>query len=292
MKFIHLMLKKNVRECMQTERAPAMTQDVTLTLGRRIGEGRTAEIYAWGETEVLKLYRPGWPTSSVEQEAHISRLVAESRLPVPAVGGMVEVDGRLGIVFERIAGHSLVQHFVSRPWTLLNTLHAFTDLHLAMHAQVIPDLPSQRQRLIQQIQDAALVPATARQAALSSLEHLADGQALCHGDYHPENVLMARHGPVILDWEGATSGHPLADVARTALIVQMAALLPSQRAQWLLTSVRNRVGAAYIRRYLRQSTACQEDLAAWQLPILVARLGEGIAEEQEPLLRQLQTIQY
>jgi uncharacterized protein (TIGR02172 family) len=269
-----------------------MTQDMTLTLDRRIGEGRTAEIYAWGDAEVLKLYRPGWPTSSVEQEAHISCQVAQTRLPVPAVGGMVEVDGRLGIVFERVAGKSLVQHFVTRPWTLLNALHAFTDLHLAMHAQVLPDLPSQRQRLIQQIQDAAIVPAAARQAALSRLEQLPDGQALCHGDYHPENVLMTRHGPIILDWAGATSGHPLADVARTALIVQMAALLPSERAHWLLASVRNRVGTAYIRRYLRQSPARQEELAAWHLPILVARLGDGIAEEQEPLLRLLQTIRY
>src|SRR5215472_4375279 len=95
---------KNLGGHQQTEGAPAMTQDVTLTLGRRIGEGRTAEIYAWGETEVLKLYRPGWPTSSVEQEAHISHLVAETRLPVPAFGG---IDERPGIVFERIVGKSL-----------------------------------------------------------------------------------------------------------------------------------------------------------------------------------------
>src|ERR1051326_6978314 len=118
MKGIHPMPFKNVGAHIQRERAPAMTQDVTLTLGRRLGEGRTAEIYAWGETEVLKLYRPGWPTSSVEQEAHISHLVAETLLPVPAVGGMVEIDGRLGIVFERIAGKSLVEHFVTRPWNL------------------------------------------------------------------------------------------------------------------------------------------------------------------------------
>src|SRR5215471_5491052 len=102
MSFIQLMPFKNAGAHIQPERAPAMTQDVTLTLGRRIGEGRTAEIYAWGETEVLKLYRPGWPPSSVEQEAHISHLVAEISLPVPAVGAVIEVDGRLGIVFERI----------------------------------------------------------------------------------------------------------------------------------------------------------------------------------------------
>lgn len=203
---------------------------------------------------------------------------------------MIKVDGRPGILFERIAGPSLVQHFVSRPWTLLSALHAFTDLHLAMHAQALPDLPSQRQQLIQQIQDAAAVPDSARQAALNRLEQLPDGTALCHGDYHPENVLMTRRGPIIIDWAGATSGHPLADVTRTALIVQMAALLPSQQAHWLLAAVRRGGGNAYIRRYLRQSPARKEELAARHLPILVARLGEGIAEERDALLRLLDTI--
>lgn len=74
------------------------------------------------------------------------------------------------------------------------------------------------------------------------------------------------------------------------MIVQVAALLPSQQAHWLLASVRKEVGNAYLRRYLRQSHARKEDLAAWHLPILIARLGEGIAEEQEPLLRLLKTI--
>jgi hypothetical protein len=29
-------------------------------LGTLLGQGRTAYIYAWGESQVLKLYQPGW----------------------------------------------------------------------------------------------------------------------------------------------------------------------------------------------------------------------------------------
>jgi hypothetical protein len=54
--------------------------------------------------------------------------------------------------------------------------------------------------------------------------------------------------------------------------------------------VRNGVGSTYIRRYLKQSQAREEELAAWHLPILVARLGEGIVEEQESLLSLLETM--
>ncbi|HEX6817274.1 MAG TPA: hypothetical protein VF120_02795, partial [Ktedonobacterales bacterium] len=86
------------------------------------------------------------------------------------------------------------------------------------------------------------------------------------------------------DWGGATRGHPLADVARTALLLRMGELPPSQLNRWLFASVRTLVHGAYVRRYLRLTRTRAEDLAAWRLPIVVARLAEGIAEEQAKLL--------
>ncbi len=255
--------------------------------GKLLGQGRTAEIYAWGDAQALKLYHAGWPASWVEQEARISQQVAQTSLPVPAVGGVIAIDGRQGILFERITGPTLVQHFVARPWTIARSVRAFTDLHLAMHAQSIPDLPSQRQQVLRLIHEAA-VPAAVRQAALQRLDQLPEGSALCHGDYHPENVLMTRSGPIIIDWAGATSGHPLADVVRTALLLQVGELPRAPMSQWLLASARAVVHTAYLRRYLRQRPARAEDLAAWRLPIVVARLGEGIAEERGHLLRLLE----
>jgi uncharacterized protein (TIGR02172 family) len=248
-----------------------------------IGQGRTAEIYAWGDDQVLKLYRTGWPASWVEHEARISRMVSASGLPVPAVGGLIEVDGRYGLLFERIVGPSLVGQFATRPWTLARALRAFTGLHLAMHARVIPDLPSQREQLARMIAEASPVPDAVRAAALERLERLPAGNKLCHGDYHPDNVLMTRAGPIIIDWGTASSGHPLADVARTALLLQVGELPSSHLNRWLLASARAFVRRAYLRRYLRLGHSSERDLAAWRLPIAVARLGEGIAGERAKL---------
>ncbi|HKB49344.1 MAG TPA: phosphotransferase, partial [Ktedonobacterales bacterium] len=114
---------------------------------------------------------------------------------------------------------------------------------------------------------------------------LPGGDALCHGDYHPDNVLMTRHGLIIIDWGGASSGHPLADVARTALLLQVGELPTSHLNRWLLASARAFVRRAYARRYLRHRPASAKELAAWRLPIAVARLGEEIAEEKSKLLR-------
>lgn len=45
-------------------------------------------------------------------------------------------------------------------------------------------------------------------------------------DFHPDNVLLAARGPVIIDWPDATRGQPLADVARTSLLLRLGGLPP------------------------------------------------------------------
>ena len=46
------------------------------TIGAQIGEGRTAEIYTWGDHQVVKLFRAEM-SSNVEHEARIAQIVTE-----------------------------------------------------------------------------------------------------------------------------------------------------------------------------------------------------------------------
>jgi uncharacterized protein (TIGR02172 family) len=262
-----------------------MAQQASKTPGKLIGQGRTAEIYAWDDSQALKLYYAGWSASWVEQEAQVSRAVDATGLPVPATGSVLEVDGRFGILFERVSGPSMLQQFSARPWTVAHSLRVFADLHLAMHTRHVSGLPSQRAQLARSISEASAASATTRAQALEQLERLPDDHVLCHGDYHPDNVLMTQTGPVIIDWGSASSGHPLADVARTELLLQMGEPPPSQKNKWLLTSARALVRRAYIRRYLRRSPEHAAELAVWRFPIAVARLSEEIVEERGKLLR-------
>jgi hypothetical protein len=62
-------------------------------------------------------------------------------------------------------------------------------------------------------------------------------------------------------------------------------------AKWLLTAAQVMVHRAYLRRYLRRSRTRREDVEAWRAPIIVARLGEGIAEERQRMLQLLRQAQ-
>src|SRR6478752_2749091 len=97
-----------------------------------IGRGFTADVYAWGDGRVLKLFHPGAPDRP-EREYRVTRAVHAAGLPAPAVYELVEVDGRAGIVFERVDGPSLFEYVQARPWKLWWAIRRLAELHAQIH---------------------------------------------------------------------------------------------------------------------------------------------------------------
>jgi aminoglycoside phosphotransferase (APT) family kinase protein len=253
-----------------------------------IGIGRTAEIFDWQAGRVLKLYRDWCRPEWVEQEARLTRAVHAVGLPVPAVLAVIEKDGRRGIVFEQISGPSMLADFSAKPWHLIRAARLLAELHAAMHAHEIPNLPSVRESLTYRIENTTLAQAT-KSAALTALAQLPDGQAICHGDFHPDNVLLSPRGPVIIDWMTVNGGHPLADVARTSLILRIGNPPPGLGRR-LFELVRNLFHTQYLKRYMRLRQVTRDEIEAWHLPVAVARTLEDIPNERQALAALIETL--
>lgn len=256
----------------------------TTPLGEPIALGRTAEVYAWGEGQILKLFRDWFPADGVEYEARIARAVHEAGLPVPAIGKVVEIGDRLGLVYERVEGPSLLETSATKPWTLLRSARLLAQLHASLHASTVPELPSQRERLENNIRAAGALPPDVKEATLKALHKMPDDDRLCHGDFHPDNVLMTARGPIVIDWIDAVRGNPLADVARTCLLFSLGALPPGTPARWLLEAGRRPFHMTYLKRYFQLLPGDRQQLSAWQPVVAAARLAENISEEQDRLL--------
>lgn len=247
-------------------------------LGEPIAVGRTAEIYAWEDGQVLKLFLDWVPENSAQYEARIARAVHAAGLPVPAVGELIEVEGRRGLVYERVEGVSMAAALRDRPWTVGRSGRTLAEIASQTHAQGgIEGLPRSRDRLQRKIQGARGLSAALKQAALTALERMPEGDRLCHGDLHPENVLLTADGPVVIDWVDATVGRPLADVARSVVVLQgvfatrEAATLPVRViVRWFVR--------VYLRRYLSLNPGGWTEYRAWLPIVAAARMSEGIGE--------------
>ncbi len=178
-----------------------------------IGEGNTAEVFAWKEAQVLKLFREGFPRSGVEQEYKISKEIEKHGVSMPRVFGLLDYDGRPGIVYERIAGTSLMKLIEQHPLRAMKYARHMARLQYEYHQCIAKDLPSAKEELAQKIKRTAGISEGRKEIILKQLEKLPEGTSLYHGDYHPGNIIVDSGRYVILDWMLGAGACPCADVA-------------------------------------------------------------------------------
>ena len=229
---------------------------------------------------MIKLFHAGRSEQAVERERSIAKVLNTLRVPVPRYEGERRVEDRHGLIFERIEGDSMLRTCVRQPWQVPRRARQLAELHFALHAQSAPELPRQRAYLQRMIERATDLPEVTRRLALEQLQRLPDGDRLCHGDFHPDNVVLSRRGFVVLDWVTATQGVPAADVARSLLLLELA-VLPGDTPRGVVVvmqAVRRLFTRGYWRRYAALSGLQRADILAWQLPLLAGRLSEAPPE--------------
>lgn len=260
-----------------------------MALGSRLAEGRTAEIYEWDAGRVIKLFREGRDRQEAEHEAHLTRAVREAGFGAPRIDEIIEVDGRAGIIMERIDGGSMWAVIREDNSDLLNQAQRLGELHAAMHQTEGRGLPSQRQRLIHKIRKAKQITQGTREFIVGLMRRLEDGASVCHGDFHPDNVIYTPNGLRVIDWVDAVSGSPIADVARTLIVLEGATyheqnLMPQDKFRTTLMAF----AEAYLARYIELSPIDPQVLNDWLVPVAAARLTEGIDEEEGYLLARIE----
>jgi Ser/Thr protein kinase RdoA (MazF antagonist) len=256
----------------------------------KIAEGREAEMFAWEDGKVLRLLRPGFDPASLENEARALEVAYGCGIPVPEPGERLTVDGRAGIVLERIAGVDLLTELGRVPWTVTRAARMCGNVHARMHQCRVEgdDLPTLRSRLERQLLS-PLVPPELAELARKRLEGLPDGDVLCHYDFHPANVMRSPEGPVVIDWPNATRGAPEADVARTRLLLGAGEPPNYTTIMRVLTKAgRGLFIWQYLGSYMRVRPLDKREVQRWGLPITVARLAEDIKEERQRLLRRIE----
>ena len=262
-----------------------------MVLGERIGLGRTAEVFAWGDDRVLKLFFDWMPADVIEREATIGGAVAVAGLPAPRVFGLETVENRQGIVYERVCGELMQTRIMRRPWRVMHLAREMAAIHAQVHAAALDDaLPAQREHLQWAINATDALDDAARAAVLSTLDRLPDGEVVCHGDLHPENVMLTARGPVVIDWLNASRGHALADVARTVVMIAWGGGSPNDRgsiAERVLRHFRVLLLDAYVRHYCQLAAVTRAEIEAWLVPVMAARLRENIPGERAVLLREI-----
>lgn len=163
-------------------------------------------------------------------------------------------------VMQRAPGTTMLRAVTSRPWRALRLIDQLAELALQLHSLPVAGWPgatdpmalveqrlSLPRRVLERMDPPGLRDAVERATELGR-SAVAGSSVVCHGDFHPLNVIVdGRHASVI-DWTDAGLGPREADVSRTLLLFNLASIAARSR---LERGVLRVVGPRFERRYRR-----------------------------------------
>jgi len=255
-----------------------------MELGAKLGQGREAEVYRYGEGQVVKLFFAHTPLNVIEHEFKMASTIQDSELPMAKAYATVQVNGRGGIVYELLEGptllHVLLEDHSKAAW--IGEISA--RLHARVHRCRKEHLPSQKEAYEKKIR-AVKLDSGLKDKALRLLEQLPDSQEVCHGDFHPDNVLLTAQGAYVIDWINAKSGHRAADFVLSALMLKIAELPDHIPNAGQFHLARASLYKSYTQSYLKELPISKEEVIPWIPLAAIFRLEQGIGSEHYRLLK-------
>lgn len=254
---------------------------------KHIGQGRTADIFEYDEGKILKLYNKDLPEEFIKQEFLISSYAYSLGIHTPQPFELTNLNDRHGVVFQRISAFTLLHRMTKKPWSINKQSRTLARLHSELHTHVASGvLRNQKMVLSGNIRATPLLTEEEKERIISYLVTLPDDNKLCHGDFHPDNVLVDnKHW--IIDWMTGMSGDPAGDVARSIVIFSLGTMPEGtpKIIKIIVNFIRNRIKTEYIKEYLNITRKDYTEVDKWVLPVAAARLVESIPpEEQEKLV--------
>lgn len=246
-----------------------------MKLEELIGKGTNNEVYRSGDAAV-KIFRKDYKKSDVLHEAFIASKIEETGLNLPSVREVPVIDGKWAIVMDLVEGKTMKQMMEEDPDNLEKYVDQMVDIQLMIHNKKCDLLPHLRDKMISRINDADL-DSTKRYELLTIMDGTPKHRKLCHGDFNPQNIVISKGVPYILDWNHATQGNASADVARTYL--------------WLCL-YNEKAADLYLNAFCEKSGTEKRYVQQWLPVVAAARLTKNIPEEQDLLRKWIDVVQY
>ncbi len=179
--------------------------------------GKGKKVYRDGE-RLIKSFDEHYTKAQVLNEALNQARVEETSLNIPKILEVTVIEGRWALAWEFIEGDTLAQLMEKYPEKEDTYLNFFVDLQIRMSEEKVPLLGHLRDKMHAKI-SASPYPASIRYDLHMRLDGLPRHKKLCHGDFQPSNIIIAKDGtPYIIDWSHATQGNSSVDAARTYLL--------------------------------------------------------------------------
>ena len=245
----------------------------------KIAERKNKEIFIDGD-KVIKLFVETHPKSNIFNEAlNQARVEESSNLNVPKLLEIKKIDNRWALISEYIEGKTISQLMKEDPDHFDEYLDLFVTVQLTILDNQVPLLNRIKEKFDRKLSAATNIDENTKYELLQRLHGMKNYNELCHGDYHPSNVIVQSDGTVyVIDWSHVTQGCGAADSARTYLLFAL--------------DGEEDIADKYLTLFSEKSTIPKETIQRW-IPIVAAtQMTKNIKEEQEFLSKWINVVDY
>jgi len=237
--------------------------------GKIIGVGNTSTVYEWEEGKVIKLFYQAYPKEAIEREFHNAQAISNMDFAKPKVYDIISCEDRMGIIYDKVAGESLLD-WVMRTGDVQQCAVYMAKLHKAIVQNSISNVVNYKEFLKYNIVNATATNSKKQEAILKMLDKLLDGNILCHGDFHPGNILISDGHTMVIDFMNVCHGHFLYDVARTVFLLEYTPVPTEVHDREIFLRFKRTLADLY----LMQMNVTRKMIQDYLSVIIVARVGE------------------
>ncbi len=179
-----------------------------------IASGNTADIIEQENNTICKLFKPDYPLIFIEHEFYNAKLISGLGIETPTPYKVINLDGRNGIVYERVFGETL---YAKLEDITEDEQEAWVDIFADLHRKVL----NHHVDKVIDFKDFLKILASDSTDILIRIDALKNGDRLLHGDFHPGNVMVDAYNRLILiDMMNLCKGPAEYDVARTYFLLE------------------------------------------------------------------------
>ena len=249
---------------------------------KKIGAGRTAEVYDYKDDKVLKLFYSAFSTKIIEDEYLIAKNISTTTSLVPKVYDIVHTRNRTGIVYEKIKGEMLSDYLSGNIISTRKIIRKFAQTQKRISNINVENVPSHTNKLRQKITSSCLLSDSEKEIVLKYLS-IINNNELCHGDYHPENVFVDQnHDFKVIDWANMFVSNKYLDIARTYYLIKSG---QSLNGKTKLGSLIEWFGRQIIAKLYWEEVKAEEGRKEYFLPclfiVIITRYDENIEQEKK-----------
>lgn len=244
-----------------------------MNLGNPVAIGNTANLYLF-DNKIVKVFKEYLPYTESLNEAKKQEFAYSCGLNIPKIFEVTEINGRQAIMMEYIKGQTVGKLLTENMELAEHYINVCVNVQKTIHNVVVKSdlLESMVEKLQRQINSGGNLNKGQKEWLLRRLDSMIFEPRLCHGDFHPFNLIMSDGKVTIIDWVDSSAGDIRADVYRTYLLISQSSI---------------NLASMYLHTYCKKTGLSQDEVFQWAPIIAGARLSEHVSTENKDRLMEI-----